>query len=191
MYRFLRPIAKFFIKIFYSLNINGSFENLDDNYIICANHGSALDPIFLAVTFDEPINFMGKKELFKGPLLDKFFKSLNVFPVDRQGNDIKALKEGVRRLKDGKILGIFIEGTRVEGYDPANAKAGPILIANLANKKILPVKIDTSYRIFSKVDISIREPFTIDKAFLKENKDTGYQALAEEVLYKIYKGDEN
>lgn len=190
MYRFLRPIAKFFIKIFYSLNINGSFENLDDNYIICANHGSALDPIFLAVTFDEPINFMGKKELFKRPLLDKFFKSLNVFPVDRQGNDIKALKEGVRRLKDGKILGIFIEGTRVEGYEPTNAKAGPILIANLANKKILPVKIDTSYRIFSKVDITIREPFTIDKAFLKENKDTGYQALAEEVLYKIYKGDE-
>ena len=161
MYRFLRPIAKFFIKIFFRLNINGSFENIDGNYIICANHGSALDPIFLAVAFDQP------------------------------GNDIKALKEGVRRLKDGKILGIFIEGTRVEGYDPANAKPGPILIANLANKKILPVRIETSYKIFSKVEISIRQPFTIDKTFLKENKDTGYQDLAEEVLYKIYKGDEN
>lgn len=191
MYRFLRPIAKFFIKIFFRLNINGSFENIDDNYIICANHGSALDPIFLAVAFDQQINFMGKKELFKSPLLDKFFRSLNVFPVDRHGNDIKALKEGVRRLKDGKILGIFIEGTRVEGYDPANAKPGPILIANLANKKILPVRIETSYKIFSKVKITIRQPFTIDKTFLKENKDTGYQDLAEEVLYKIYKGDEN
>lgn len=191
MYRFLRLIAKFFIKIFFRLNVNGSFENIDDNYIICANHGSALDPIFLAVAFDKPIDFMGKKELFEKTLSDKFFRSLNVFPVDRHGNDIKALKEGVRRLKDGKILGIFIEGTRVEGYDPANAKAGPILIANLANKKILPVKIDTSYKIFSKVDITIRHPFTIDKTFLKENKDIGYQDLAEEVLYKIYKGDEN
>ena len=43
----------------------------------------------------------------------------------------------------------------------------------------------------SKVKITIRQPFTIDKTFLKENKDTGYQDLAEEVLYKIYKGDEN
>lgn len=191
MYKLFKTIANFFMKIFFRINVIGSFENLDDNYIVCANHGSALDPIFLAVTFNKPIDFMGKKELFKRPLAEKLLRSLNVFPVDRGGNDIKALKEGVKRLKDGKLLGIFIEGTRVKEYDPANAKPGPILIANLANKTILPVKIDTNYKLFSKVNIIIKKPFVVDREYLKESKDTGYQDLAEEVLYRIYKGDEN
>lgn len=191
MYKFIRPIAKFIVKIFFRFNVIGSFDQIDDNYIICANHGSFWDPIFLAIACDQPIDFMGKKELFDSKLGAKFFRSVNVFPVDRQGNDIKSLKESVRRLKDGRILGIFIEGTRVDNYDPGNAKPGPLLIANMANKKILPVKIDTTYKIFSKVDIIVRKPYTVDKAYLKENKETGYQDLAEDVLYKIYKGDEN
>lgn len=91
-----------------------------------------------------------KERTFQKTSSRKLLRSLNVFPVDRDGNDIKALKEGVKRLKDGKLLGIFIEGTRVKEYDPANAKPGPILIANLANKTILPVKIDTNYKLFSK-----------------------------------------
>lgn len=191
LYKFLKAVAKIFLKIFFKINLVGSFPNTDENYIICANHSSFLDPIILAICHDSPINFMGKKELFKNPLLAKFFRSVFVFEVDRNANDLKALKESVRRLKDGKTVGIFIEGTRVENYKPGNAKPGPILIGNMAKKKIIPVKIETDYKIFSQINVIVRQPFIIDKKYLKENRDTGYKELAEQVLYKIYEGDKN
>lgn len=131
---------------------------------------------------------MGKKELFENKILAKLFYALNAFPVDREGNDLASLKKSVKILKSKKDLGIFIEGTRVKEYNPDNAKSGPILIANMANADVLPVKIETSYKLFSKVKIIYREPIQIDKVYLKENKTNGYNQLAKKILEKIYYG---
>lgn len=190
-YKFMIIFIGFFLRILFRIKQVGEFDDSKESYIICANHSNLLDPLFLAIVHKRPIHFMAKEELFKNKLMAKFLKALNAFPVDRQGNDLKALKGSVKLLKNNNILGIFIEGTRVKKFDLANAKKGPILIANLANREIVPVKIETNYKLFSTVNIIVRDAYTIDKEILSKEKDVGYQKLAEDVLNIIYKGDKN
>lgn len=191
LYNVLVVILKVILNVIYRIEVNKDSlitNNSENNYILCANHSSILDPLFLAISYDKPIYFMGKKELFENKILAKLFYALNAFPVDREGNDLASLKKSVKILKSKKDLGIFIEGTRVKEYNPDNAKSGPILIANMANADVLPVKIETSYKLFSKVKIIYREPIQIDKVYLKENKTNGYNQLAKKILEKIYYG---
>lgn len=189
-YRVVVFIVNIIFKIIFRIKVTGEFEYSEDNrYILCANHAGLLDPIFLALVYKEPIHFMAKEELFKNKLLAFIVSKLHAFPVDREGNDLKALKKSVKTLKEGNTLGIFIEGRRVKEYNPKNAKSGPILIANMANAKIIPIKIESDYKLFSKVNIIVRKSFEINKLELKNDKEHGYSNKAQELLRIIYKGD--
>ena len=84
---------------------------------------------------------MGKKELFKNKFFNIFLNWLLVFPVDREVNDIGAVKKALRILKSGGVLGIFPEGTRVKEFNPENAKAGVALLALKSNSPVIPVYI--------------------------------------------------
>lgn len=186
-------IVLFFInilfRILYRIEIVGEFpSDSEEKYIICSNHGNVIDPIFLAIAYRKQIHFMAKRELFNNKILGKIYSMLNAFPVDRDGNDISALKNAVKKLKNGGVLGIFIEGTRVKEYNPENAKPGPILIANMGNAKIIPVKIESNYKLFSKVRIIARDLYTVDKEEIKNNRETGYIDQSRKVLDKIYNG---
>lgn len=188
-YKVIVSIAKIIFKVIYKIKIHGDINKAsEEGLILCGNHSHILDPVVLAIIYDKPIHFMGKKELFNNKILSKIFSSLNAFPVDRTGNDLKALKHSVKLLKDDKNLGIFIEGTRVKEYNPSNAKPGPIIISNMSNKKIIPVKIVSTYKLFSEINVYIREPFIINKQELKENRTVGYENEAKRLLNKIYNG---
>ncbi|MDN8940728.1 lysophospholipid acyltransferase family protein, partial [Staphylococcus aureus] len=78
------------------------------------------DPVFLAIIFSSKIKFMGKKELFENKFLAVFLRSIGVFPIDREGRDLKSLKNSIKLLKDGKVLGIFPEGTRTHNINRKN-----------------------------------------------------------------------
>ena len=185
---FINIIFRIF-RIFFRIKIIGEFpKDENERYIICSNHGNVLDPIFLAIAYDRQIHFMAKRELFNNKILGNIFKGLNAFPVDRDGNDISALKKSVKKLKNGNTLGIFIEGTRVDQYNPENAKSGPILIANMGNAKIIPVKIESNYKLFSTVNIYIKDVYTVNKKELKEDNHNGYKNQAKKVLNIIYNG---
>lgn len=172
-------------RILFRFKVHGNNNlNEDEGYVICANHSSALDPIFVAIAFKRPIYFIGKAELFKNKILSFLFRKLHAIPIDRQGSDIKALKDSVRIVKDNKLLGVFIEGTRVESYDPANAKSGPILISKMGRSDIIPVQIKTNYKLFSKVDIIIKEKYS----YKELSKTKKYEEKAREVLDIIYNG---
>ena len=84
---------------------------------------------------------MGKKELFENPVVKYFLSKLNGFPIVRGGADKEALDYAINVAKEGKILGIFPEGTRSKDYKPARAKSGVALIAKEAKADVLPVSI--------------------------------------------------
>lgn len=80
--------------------------------IIAANHVSYLDPPLLASLVPRPIRFVAKKEVFAVPFLGRFLRWIGTFPVERDRPDIKAVRESLRVLDRGELLGIFPEGTR-------------------------------------------------------------------------------
>ena len=186
MYRFLVSIVSVLVKLIYRVKING-IENLKDDQpiIISANHIHIFDPVILATLTKRQIFFLSKKELFEKKLFAKFFGKLGVIPIDRDNTDIKAIKSCFRVIRDGNILGIFPEGTRVKTVDINNMKKGVALIALKNKVNILPIHIEGTYRIFSKITVEIYPMIEINNFENMEDSEA-IDKLTEELFNQIY-----
>ncbi len=171
---------------FFRIKVHGK-ENIPENpaIIACANHWSNLDPFFLALGLPLKFNFMAKKELFEILVLRNILKAAGVFPIDRHGNDLKALRYAIGLIKDGKTLGIFPEGTRVKQISRENMHEGVGFIALKAKADILPIEIVTNYKLFSRVDIYVKEPIEIIKFQEIKNKEA-MSMISDEIFENIY-----
>lgn len=185
-YRILVVIVRIFLFPFYRIKVHGK-ENIPDktNIIACANHSSNLDPFLLAISLPMKFNFMAKKELFVIPVIRNILKAVGAFPINRQGSDLKALRYAIGLIKDGETLGIFPEGTRVKEISRDNMHEGVGFIAIKSKADILPIEIVTSYKIFSRVDIYVKELIDIDKYKGLKNKEAMH-IISDEVFDKIY-----
>ena len=186
MYRFLVSIISVLVKLIYRVKING-IENLKDEqpFIISANHIHIFDPVILATLTKRQIFFLSKKELFEKKLFAKFFGKLGVIPIDRDNTDIKAIKSCFRVIRAGNILGIFPEGTRVKTVDINNMKKGVALIALKNKVNILPIHIEGTYRIFSKITVDIYPMIEINNFENMEDSEA-IDKLTEELFNQIY-----
>lgn len=188
MYRFLVAIVSVLVKIIYRVKVNG-IENFKDDkpIIISANHTHVFDPVILAMLTKRQIFFLSKKEIFEKKLSAKFFTKLGVIPIDRENTDLKAIKSCFRVIRNGDLLGIFPEGTRVKTIDINNMKKGVALIALKNKVNILPIHIEASYKIFSKITVDVY-PMIETNNFENMEDSEAIDKLTEELFYKIYQG---
>lgn len=118
----------------------------DGPYIVCSNHISALDPVLIcAATGHQQPRFMAKKELFEVPVLSWLIKILGAYPVDRSGADAGVVLKTVHMLEEGYSVGMFPQGTRRPGVDPATTpvRSGVGFICSRSHAAVLPVYIKT------------------------------------------------
>lgn len=147
-------------------------ENIPTNkgFIMASNHTSMTDPVFIAINFKRQIYFMGKAELFKFPPFALLFRKLGVFAVHRGKGDKTAINTAESLVKDGKILGIFPEGTRYLTGAPRKAKSGIAYIAMDTKSDILPVSIyrEGKLRLFGKTTVRIGSLICFDSIIKEE-----------------------
>ena len=179
-------IVKIFLFPFYRIKVYGK-ENIPENsnIIVCANHRSNLDPIFLSISLPIKFKYMAKKELFEIPILRGILTKAGAFPVNREGNDLKALRHAISLIKEDKSLGIFPEGTRVKEVNRENMHEGVGFIALKSKADILPVEIITSYKLFSKVELYVKEPLKIENYLGFKNKEA-MKKISNDIFEKIY-----
>lgn len=187
-YSLVKAIAFVVFNMVFRINVEGK-KNIpgDGRLVLCSNHKSNWDPLIIAAMFPRKISWMGKKELFQNKFLKVPLDWLGVFPVDRQVADLSAVKTALRILKSEKVLGIFPEGTRVKEYNPENAKAGVALLAMKSQAPVLPVYIEGTYRLFSRLDIVIGEPIEYHKKYTGRLGNEDYGNISQDILAKIYK----
>jgi len=107
--------------------------------VVAVNHISALDPPVMGSALPREISFMAKKELFETRAMRLLARGLHAFPVDRSRNDVSAIKEALRRLKAGRAVGVFVQGTRNAG--DAEALDGAAFLAQRAGVPLQPAAI--------------------------------------------------
>lgn len=187
LYRFLRVLANIIFRLVYRIEVSG-LDKIppDSKLIICSNHINNLDPIIISVISPRVINWMGKKELFENKLLGALLRKIYVFPVNRQGTDLKSVKTSLRILKDDKVLGIFPEGTKVKGYDINNAKPGVALMAIKSQTNILPIQIKSNYKLFNRIQIRIGDVIDVSKYEGQKLGNDDYTLISQEILKSIY-----
>ncbi|MGA5415484.1 lysophospholipid acyltransferase family protein [Streptomyces pseudogriseolus] len=91
----------------------------DGPVILAGNHLTFIDSIVLPIVCDRQVCFIGKDEYvtgkgLKGRLMAWFFTGVGMIPVDRDGGrgGVAALMTGRRVLEEGRVFGIYPEGTR-------------------------------------------------------------------------------
>ena len=171
-------------------------ENIPKNgaFILAANHLSNFDPPFLGTFIDREINYMGKEELFKNPIMAWICRNLHVFPVKRGAADKNAIKTALKLLKDGKCFGIFPEGTRSKDGTLGKAQNGVSLIAAMSKAPIIPAAIVNTEKIFSRDEFFPQTAviYGSPMKFSGSTKDKdALEDFAQEIMNEIAKLKEN
>lgn len=157
------------LKLVYRIEING-LENVpkDNNYIVCPNHLSTLDPPMMVAVMPRSVAFMAKKELFDIPFIRWWIDWLGAFAVNRESLGPSTVKT-VQEIKASNwVLGMFPQGTRGVPGEIRGVTKGFAGLAKLTKCNILPVGIIGSEQVkrwpfTGKIIINIGEIIPYDK----------------------------
>jgi 1-acyl-sn-glycerol-3-phosphate acyltransferase len=115
---------------------------LPGGYILASNHLSTFDAPVLVGYTPRDIDFLTLGDLRHKPLAHAFLSCFNVIYVDRRRRDNRAVREMVRRLRQGRVIGWFPEGA-VRTAEASIINGGPIdadiaRIAAIAPAPVIP-----------------------------------------------------
>ena len=140
--------------------------------LVVANHQSNIDPPLLATSLPRRAYFMAKRGLFHDPVLAFLMKSYGLFPLNRDGGDLAAIRWALGMLRQNAALALFPEGTRSPGA-MRKAIPGVSMIALRSGAPILPVGITGSEHVgpiwrmlvpTGKLVVNIGQPFSLPPA---------------------------
>ncbi len=189
-YHFLQIVLRPFYKLFFRMEVIGrENELMEGPCLICANHTSNHDIVFLATNLKRQIYFFAKRELFKFKPFGAVLRWFGTISVSRGQVDLKAINQTIEVLKNGGYIGIFPQGTRThEPPKPEQAKSGVGLMAYRAKSNILPVYIKTKdhrVRLFRKVTVIIGKPISYEELGFEKGNMTEYNNAAKTIFTKI------
>ena len=165
-------------------------------YLVCANHQTVLDVVFLCVALKrQQPHFMGKEGLFRVPVLGRLVRWLGAYPVARGRNDVGAIKHTVKLLEGGRSVGMFPQGTRCAGKELAdtNVKPGVGMIAVRTGVQVLPVYIgmkEHKWKFFRRVDVVVGEPIPFEKFNYNKEVPGEYARISGEIFEEIRRLEE-
>ena len=114
--------------------------------LVCANHQSYLDPVLVGLTCGRQLNYLARKSLFRFVPFRWLIRWYDAIPIEREGLGIGGLKETLRRLKQGKMVLLFPEGTRTRDGELSPLQPGFCTLARRGRASIVPVAIDGAYQ---------------------------------------------
>lgn len=184
--KIVKALVRCFMVICFRVKIIGK-ENIpkEGACIICSNHTSYFDPPMLVAFNKRHVNMIAKKDLLKNPFMGWLCKTFGAFLVERDGRDIEAVKQSLKILKNGEILGIFPEGTRNGMAKGEKVKNGAVLMAIKSGAPIIPAGIKGKYKLFRKVTMTYGEPIYYDKTKINQQDKEEIDKLTEELMDKI------
>jgi 1-acyl-sn-glycerol-3-phosphate acyltransferase len=149
LYAAVRGLVVAFMRVWFRLSITGA-EHIpaEGAAIVTPNHKSFWDSFFIGAATRRPLRFMGKSELFeggRGPLL----VALGAFPVRRGTSDEDALRTARVILRQGGLLSLFPEGTRVRSAEElGEPRRGAARLALETGAPLVPAAITGTDRLF-------------------------------------------
>ena len=150
------------LRLFFRPRIEG-VENIprSGGAMLASNHLAVADSFFLPLTVPRRVTFLAKREYFtgrgvRGWLKKAFFAGVGQVPIDRSSAAAAyaALDTAVRLLREGRLLGIYPEGTRSPDGRLYKGKTGVARMALEAGVPVIPVAMfgtDRANPIGSKV----------------------------------------
>ncbi|MET9922735.1 lysophospholipid acyltransferase family protein [Streptomyces sp. NPDC059605] len=190
------------LRLFFRPRIEGLEHVPEDGAaIIAGNHLSFSDHFLMPAMLGRRITFLAKAEYFTGPglkgrLTAAFFHSIGQIPVDRSGKEAgqAAIREGLKVLGRGELLGIYPEGTRSHDGRLYKGKVGVAVMAIKAQVPVVPCAMVGTFEIqppgqtiprIKRVTIRFGEPLDFSRYAGLENQKAAVRAVTDEIMYAI------
>lgn len=176
-------------RLVFRVKVKGEARLPEGPVVLCPNHLSYMDPLFVACAIDRRLTAIAKQSLFEKPVLGWFLRKLGIIPVNRDGGDFAAVRAALAALKDSQVLAIFPQGTRCPGV-PLNdelVRGGAAMMALKGKARVVPVSITTKdcrVRPFRKVTLSFGESFFMEELFDGEH-DRDFVFLSKAIFARV------
>jgi 1-acyl-sn-glycerol-3-phosphate acyltransferase len=113
--RALRPVVRSVLSRRYDIRLHG-LEHVPEQgpVLVASNHIGLLDGPLMAAFTPRPVHALTKKEMFEGHT-GRFLRAVGQIPLSRHEVDVSAVKDCLRVLRDGGVVGVYPEGSRGDG----------------------------------------------------------------------------
>ncbi|HSN05779.1 MAG TPA: lysophospholipid acyltransferase family protein [Candidatus Angelobacter sp.] len=190
------------VRLLFRPKVEG-LENLpaDGAAILASNHLSFSDSIFLPLVCKRRITFLAKSDYFttpglKGWLTKLFMSGVGQVPVDRSGGRASeaAMRTGLGILSEGKLLGIYPEGTRSGDGRLYRGKTGVARMALEAGVPVVPCAMINTHLIqppgrlrprIMRVKIAIGAPLDFSRYEGMSGDRFVLRSMTDEIMYEL------
>ena len=163
--------------------------------LVCGNHQSTLEPPLIPAFLPRNESWsMAKAEYFEGGGFKPWiFTAFHAFPVVRHSADRKAIRRATTILREGQVLVLYPEGTRVTSGGLIRPEPGAGFIAMVSGAPVLPVAVTGGREVFGKgfrlphrapLRLEFGKPFTIPSR-RPDGSKVPYQDAADAILLSV------
>lgn len=163
-------------------------ENLDrkGSYIYVANHSSLFDIVAVCRASSVPMFYIAKKELKKIPIMGHFMTAVGMIFVDRKDREsaMKSMRIAGEKIRGGKNVIAFPEGTRSKDGNVQLFKRGSFVIAKESRVGVSPIAIKNAINILPSGSSDLRSG-TIYVHFEKPIQPESFENKTEDEIAHI------
>ncbi|MEA3223572.1 MAG: lysophospholipid acyltransferase family protein [Thermodesulfobacteriota bacterium] len=203
LHQSIKWILRNAIKLLIPINIEG-LDNIPPSgaAVFISNHSSFMDGIILGAITKRHIWFMAKNSEFKHSFMQWFLMLAKSFPVRRYATDVQAIRNSIRIVNKGHILGIFPEGERTWDKRLLPFRQGSIRLILALGLPVIPVGISGAYELLPRwasnikrapIRIKIGSPIHIDQIPIPRQTQDQIENMSDNLKTRITEllGDKN
>ncbi|MCZ2828349.1 lysophospholipid acyltransferase family protein [Modestobacter sp. VKM Ac-2986] len=174
--------------------------------IVASNHLSAADWVFMPLSLRRRVTFLAKAEYFtghglKGAAQRAFFAGSGQVPIDRTNASAAedAIRTGMRILREGRLLGIYPEGTRSPDGRLFRGKTGVARMTLETGAPVVPVAMVYRPRrvplpgragrvlgeVFAEVTVRFGKPLDFSRYAGLSGDRFVERSITDEIMYEI------
>jgi 1-acyl-sn-glycerol-3-phosphate acyltransferase len=161
--------------------------------ILVTNHVNFLEaPLLYSFLYPRDIAGFAKAETWRNPFLGMLASIWECVPVDREANDMSAMRLALAALESGKMLNVMPEGTRSHDGRLGRGHGGVVAMALRSKAPIIPIAhfggedFWRNLKRGRRTEVSIRvgEPFMLREPESGRAKSSRLEA-AEEIMLRL------
>ena len=150
-YRGCRGLATICLRPLFLTRLVGPLPPLPPGpVIVCANHASYLDPVFVQTVVPRRIVFVMTNDFYRHAAGKWFFKLVGAIPVGTGRLARDGLERAIGLLRQGQSVGIFPEGRLSTDGTLSPPQRGVAILSRMGRAPVLPLGIDGNLRAWPK-----------------------------------------
>lgn len=124
--------------------------------LLLCNHQSFLDPLLVGLPLSRPVSYLARDTLFRVPVIGTILRNTYVMPLDREGGGSSGIRETLRRLEQGFLVGVFPEGTRSSDGTVGTLKPGFAALVRRTSLPVYPIGIAGAHQALGRHSLFLK-----------------------------------